>query len=261
MPGGSIPVGPAGALRWMARFDIGDDGFSIRTMWASIRTAGADREANVEPTRTWARLRSDSTRMGPACKPLGTADRGTRSPGVVTAMFACFLGVIEIASADPRTATVPDPVPRTSQPSVGPGQLRPSWDLDGLYLWLGPTAAASHVDGSWDSTFGGHVAVVRIREREALGVVGGMVGATLWTERGGGRIWADAVAGTRIGRMVGVSIGPIVELSEITHPRYGGSVGLWGFVGVTPFVRVGAVEHLGAFAEIGVHIALPVLHR
>jgi hypothetical protein len=144
---------------------------------------------------------------------------------------------------------------------VGPGNFRPSWDLDGVYLWLGPTGAASRVDGAWDSTFGGHAAVVRVREGSPLGVIGGVVGAALWTERGGGRLWLDAIAGTRLWKMVGVSVGPILELSEQTHPRLGGSVGIWGFVGVTPFARVGVVEDLGGFAEIGVHIALPVLRR
>ena len=61
--------------------------------------------------------------------------------------------------------------------------------------------------------------------------------------------------------MVGASAGPILELSELAHPRLGGSVGVWGFVGVTPFVRVGAVGELGAFVELGIHIALPVLRR
>jgi hypothetical protein len=165
------------------------------------------------------------------------------------------------AAADPSTSTIPDPPARRKPPTVGPGNFRPSWDLDGVYLWLGPTGAASHVDGMWDSTVGGHAAVVRVRERGPLAVVGGVVGATLWTERGGGRIWLDAVAGTRLGKMVGVSAGPLVELSERTHPRFGASLGIWGFVGVTPFARVGVVEELGGFAEIGVHIALPVLRR
>jgi hypothetical protein len=178
-------------------------------------------------------------------------------------MLACFLGVIRVAAADPvpSTSVAPDPPARGSVPSVGPGNFRASWDLDDTYLWIGPTGAATRVEGEWDSTIGAHVAIVRVRERQPLGVIGGMVGATLWTERGGGRIWADAVAGTRIGRMIGLSAGPIIELSEVNHPRLGGSIGLWAFVGVTPFVRVGAVDELGAFAEIGVHIALPVLRR
>ncbi len=175
--------------------------------------------------------------------------------------FACFLAVTSSAAADPVTAIIPDPPQVEQTPRVGPGSFRPSWDLDGTYLWLGPTGAASHVDGAWDSTIGGHLAILRIRERAAVGVIGGMVGASLWTERGGGRIWADAVAGTRVGRMIGVSAGPILELSEIVHPRLGASIGLWGFVGVIPFARVGFVDRLGGFAEIGVHIALPVLRR
>ena len=52
-----------------------------------------------------------------------------------------------------------------------------------------------------------------------------------------------------------------VELGELAHPRPGGSIGLWAFVGVTPFVRVGIVEKLGGFAEVGLHISLPVLRR
>ncbi len=136
------------------------------------------------------------------------------------------------------------------------------WDLDGLYLWLGPTGAASHVDATWDSTFGGDLAVVRIREREALSAIGATVGASLWTARGGGRLWVDALAGTRLGgRIYGVTAGPIVELAELSHPRLGGSLGVWGFFGITPFARVGFVDELGGFAEVGVHIALPVLRR
>jgi hypothetical protein len=84
----------------------------------------------------------------------------------------------------------------------------------------------------------------------------------VWTERGGGRLWADAVVGTRIGGwMIGTTAGPIVELSDVAHPRFGGSFGVFGFVGLTPFARVGFVDKLGGFAEIGVHIALPVLRR
>jgi hypothetical protein len=145
---------------------------------------------------------------------------------------------------------------------VGPASFRPSWDLDGIYLWLGPTGAASRIEAEWDSTVGGHAAVLRVREREGLGVIGGAFGASLWTERSGGRIWLDAMIGTRVaGRMIGASVGPILELSDLAHPRAGGSVGVWTFIGVTPFARIGVVDELGAFGEIGLHIALPVLRR
>ncbi len=177
--------------------------------------------------------------------------------------LVCIALVIQsAAAADPVTATVPD-APAAPRTVVVPrATFTPSWDLDGTYLWLGPLGAASYVDAKWDSTFGGEAAVVVVREREALGVLGGNFGATLWTERGGGRIWLDGVLGTRLlGRMMGASIGPILELSELAHPRLGASIGMWVFAGITPFARVGAVSNLGMFAELGVHIALPVLRR
>ncbi|HEY4056984.1 MAG TPA: hypothetical protein VGM39_10250, partial [Kofleriaceae bacterium] len=62
----------------------------------------------------------------------------------------------------------------------------------------------------------------------------------------------------RIGRVVGASLGPLVDLAADSHPRIGGSVGVWAFLGVTPYARVGIVQESGAFAEIGVHIAFPV---
>jgi len=179
-------------------------------------------------------------------------------------MCAVLVAVTRLAAADPSASTIPDPPARQHAPVSGPGHLQASWDLDGLYLWLGPTGAASYLrrsPGDWDSTFGGDATLVRVREQRRLAVLGGTFGASRWTERGGGRVWIDAVAGTRISasRMIGVSAGPMVELSDFAHPRYGASAGVWAFVGVTPFLRVGTVEKLGTFAEIGLHITLPVL--
>jgi hypothetical protein len=173
------------------------------------------------------------------------------------------------AAANPQTPEAafaptkvdPDPPARRAPPAVPAADAAPSWDLDGTYLWLGPAGAASHVDGEWDSTIGADLTIIRVRERDLLGVVGGSIGASRWTVRGGGRIWLDALAGTRLVRMVGVSAGPLLELSEVSHPRAGASIGLWAFVGVTPFVRAGMVSELGGFVELGVHIALPVIRR
>ena len=115
------------------------------------------------------------------------------------------------------------------------------------------------VDATWDTTFGGDLALVRIREREAISAIGLDAGASRWTARDGGRIWVDALVGTRLGgRIYGVSAGPILELSELAHPRIGGSIGAWAFFGITPFARIGVVEELGAFVDVGIHIALPV---
>lgn len=170
-----------------------------------------------------------------------------------------LVGSTSTSDADPL---VPDPPPRATPAQVQPSALPPSWDLDGLYLWLGAIGAASHVDARWDSTFGLEATVTRVREREPLGVIGVSLGGSRWTERGGGRMWLDGVVGTRVfGRMMGASLGPFVELSEIAHPRLGGSIGVWAYAGIAPFVRVGAVTDLGMFAELGVHIALPALRR
>lgn len=152
-----------------------------------------------------------------------------------------------------------DPDPPSRRPVAVDQANPPSSNLDGIYLWLGPTGAASRVDGDWDSTIGADIALVRVREHERLGTIGLALGGSRWTERGGGRVWLDALVGTRIGRMMGVSAGPILELSDLAHPRWGGSVGVWAFLGVTPFVRIGTIDELGGFIEVGLHIALPIV--
>jgi hypothetical protein len=169
------------------------------------------------------------------------------------------------AVADPAgdlPGTSPDAPPRTGPPVLAPTNFRPTWDLDGTYVWLDVSGAASWIDSEWDSTFGGGLSIVRVREHDLLGTVGGSFGAARWTERGGERIWLDALAGTQIaGHMAGVSAGAIVEFSDLAHPQVGGDVGIWAFAGVTPYARVGVVSDFGAFAEIGLHIALPVFRR
>lgn len=174
--------------------------------------------------------------------------------------IACLVAVIRVAAADPIAPS--SAAPSSAAPVVGASRFPPSSDLDGTYLWLGPLGAASRIDAQWDSTFGADIALVVVRERAPLALVGGNLGASRWTERGGGRVWVDGLLGTHLfGRMLGVSLGPIVELSELAHPRPGASIGVWGFAGVTPFARLGAVAEHGIFAEIGIHIALPVLRR
>lgn len=202
--------------------------------------------------------------------------RGLISPwGMTSILAASFVIRTNLAHSDPsgpepaHEAAIGTPVFTPTQVDPDPPPWRrqtepdnpPSWDLDGWYVWLGPTGAASRVEQTWDSTIGASLAVVRVREHEPLGAVGGSIGATRWTERGGGRVWADALAGTHLGRMVGVSAGALLELDDFAHPRIGASFGVWAFLGVTPFVRVGTAQELGGFVEIGVHLALPVIRR
>jgi hypothetical protein len=198
----------------------------------------------------------------------GTTVRSLPTPGAPTIVAACaFLVGIwgsAVARADgfAPTTTDPDAPARTHQPSVPPAKFRPTWDLDGLYLWLGPSGAGGYLDHHWDSTFGGDFSLVRVREHELLGAIGADLGASRWTTRDAGLVWLDGLVGTRVlGHMVGASVGPILALSQLDHPRAGASVGVWAFIGVTPYVRVGAVDGSGAFVELGVHIALPIWRR
>ena len=229
---------------------------------------GGPAEANYEPASAHVRagkrtpgLRPDITRMRAPDVGIGTRYPGILSPGLLAALGAWLAPAL--AFADPvgfiPTQTSTESPPRSTQPAP---VLRPTWDLDGTYLWLGPIGAASRIDGQWDTTFGGDATVIRIREHDVLGAIGGTFGASRYTVRDGGQIWLDGLLGTEVGgHMLGLSFGPILEIAQLAHPEVGGSIGVWGFVGVAPYVRVGVVETLGAFAEFGVHIALPVIRR
>ena len=186
---------------------------------------------------------------------------GNRSQVARVVIALSLVCLTSSASADP-VRIEPDAPARSGPVVVPAATFRPSWDLDGLYLWLGPVGAASHLDSKWDSTVGAEAVVVVVHEAAALGLVGVDLGASRWTSRGGGRIWLDGVVGTRwSGHMIGASLGPMVELSDLERAKLGASIGVWAYAGIAPFVRVGGVSDLGMFVELGIHIALPVLHR
>lgn len=224
------------------------------------RTELAKREPAGAPPPDRSYVAIDSSRMrdvsGRWSAAVHRPHRGVWSPCWVLLITLCFLAVTTRAHADDA---IPDVPPRKSAPVVGPAHFLPTSNLDGFYIWLGPTLAASHLDGELDSTFGGELAIVRVKEQHALAVLGGSVGASKWTTRDGGHVWLDAVVGTRaLGPAMGLTVGPFIELAELAHPRLGASIGVWMFTGVTPFVRVGVVQDSGVVAEVGLHIALPV---
>jgi hypothetical protein len=105
---------------------------------------------------------------------------------------------------------------------------------------------------------GGELSIVRVHEREALSVIGGRLIAGRWTAAVGGRIGLEAVAATDLGAIVGVAAGPLVDLGDLHHPRIGGSVAIWCYAGVVPYVRVGVIDSSGGFIEAGLEIPLPV---
>src|SRR5439155_8348474 len=145
----------------MAKFDIANA--------ADVIGPGGRGEANYEPSRPRAGLPPDSIRMRGTNGVLRPIHRG-RLPHVGTIVISAMF-LVGAAAADP-VAIAPD-VPAKTEPA--PSAMRPlppSWDLDGLYLWLGPIGAAGWQGSSWDSTFGGDATVVRVREHESLGAVG-----------------------------------------------------------------------------------------
>lgn len=183
-----------------------------------------------------------------------------------TAARADHLLDLALGGADaigPIPTVTPDVPPRSGPPVVGPSGFPMSSDLDGFYVWLGPIGSATTVRGDWDTLFGGDVTLLRIRERAPLSAAGGSFGFSKFTANEGGRLWLDAILGTRIRDrvMAGVTLGPIVEVAALEHTRVGASIGAWLFTGVTPYVRVGAVNESGAFVELGLHLALPVFRR
>ena len=194
-----------------------------------------EREASSGPPRGAREIAVDCNSLHRRRGDRQRADRGLRWPIAVSTVLA----VVTPAAAEPRSTA----------------------DLDGVQLWIGPSGAASHTERGWDSLWGGSVAVLRVREARALAVTGVWLGAAHYASGDRGRIWLDGVVGTRRlgGWLLGVSAGPSLDLADDHHPRPGGSIAVWGFAGVVPMVRVGAVAEAGVVVELGVSLALPAL--
>jgi hypothetical protein len=190
--------------------------------------------------------------------PLGSRHRGPspqprRQLARATVAFA-LAPAMAMAVASGRAGADDGELPPQPAPA-----LRYTGDLDGAYLYLGPVGGAMQVDSAWNATLGAHVTWLRVRERRPLAAIGASVGAARYSQRDGGVVRAELVAGTRrlAGLLVGASAGPVVELAALHHPRLGATGSAWLFSGVAPFVRVGTISGTGSFVEIGVAIAFP----
>jgi hypothetical protein len=119
--------------------------------------------------------------------------------------------------------------------------------------------SAVRTEGAWDTAFGGELAVGAMCDECPLAAWAAGVGLLAFAERSGGRIFAEAAAGTRwpIGLLVGASAGPVLELDEVRPPRVGGQASIWLFAGVVPYVRAGAFSEGGVFVDVGLRIPLP----
>ena len=128
------------------------------------------------------------------------------------------------------------------------------------FVAVAAVAGADRVAGTWDEGFGGEVGVghlTRAGEAGTSWVVS--VGALAFATRTGGRAWTEvAVARRPLGDvLIGVGLGPAIELDRQRKPRLGAEATLWAYTGIVPYLRVGTVEREGAFAEAGLRIALP----
>ena len=156
---------------------------------------------------------------------------------------------MQVAHAD----DVPPPQPTPDLHYTG--------DLDDDYVILGPVGGAVRIEGAWDSAFGGEVGWLRLRERRALSMFGAAVGAVRYAARDGGRVWSEAMVGTRRapgGFLIGLAAGPAVELGTVQHPRIGFTSSVWVFAGVVPYVRAGVFDESGTWVELGLALELPV---
>jgi hypothetical protein len=145
----------------------------------------------------------------------------------------------------------------------GAPALPDSSNLDGSYVYLAPIGGVARTEGAWDGVFGGSVSVVRVREARWAGTLGLSVGATRFTDSDRGRVWADLLLGTRRltgdRLMLGVGVGPMVELDDLRHARFGARARIWCHVGVVPYVGFGVLERSGSFIEAGLEVSLPAL--
>ena len=154
-----------------------------------------------------------------------------------------------------QAAAKPAPSPQNPLPEVA--------NLDGLYLTLGPVAAAvyTHGEHDWDGGFGGELMLLRVRENNVLSAIGLAAGGVHFAEAGNGRLWGDVVLAnkTALGLGVGISGGLAVEVGDLQKPRFGWQATLWVYAGVIPYIRLGSLEQTGTFVDVGLKITLPAL--
>ena len=173
-------------------------------------------------------------------------------------MVAVLLGAAARGSlAAPAVAAGATTAPSSETP------LADTSNLDGWYVYLAPVGGLVRTEGAWDGVFGASATLLRVREERSLGTLGLSVGGARFTETSRGRLWADLIVGSRrltAGRlMVGIGGGPMVEIDDLRHARFGGWGRIWCHLGVVPFVAFGVLERSGAFVAAGVEVSLPAL--
>jgi hypothetical protein len=153
-------------------------------------------------------------------------------------------------------ALLSGPSSAAAQEMTGPREPLPDH-----FAGVAAVGSAVRLEGAWDRAFGAEVGIGRLGEERGLSMwalSGGVLG---FSRRSGGRAWTEGMIGTRwpAGIPLGLGAGPAVELDDLRRPRWGGQVTLWALAGVMPYLRLGAVQQGGAFVDLGVRIAFPVV--
>jgi len=141
-----------------------------------------------------------------------------------------------------------------------PAEAPPPSQLDGVWITLGPVAAAARVENAWYSAVGAELSLVRVVESAVPAAVGVCAGGVRYTGRKGSRFWLEGELGiaSPLPFPIGLAAGGAVHIDPVEPARFGGQATLWFLAGVVPFVRAGAVTHSGAFVEIGLMLKIPV---
>jgi hypothetical protein len=135
-------------------------------------------------------------------------------------------------------------------------------DLDGTYVTAGPVAAAQASQNNWNSAVGAELSLVHLREGAWPALFGIALGGVVFDSEPGLRTWIEAEAAIdRLPVKLGISAGFAAKWDRVDPPHLGAQATLWAFAGVVPYVRIGALDGLGSYFEVGLMIKVPVKIR
>jgi hypothetical protein len=153
-------------------------------------------------------------------------------------------------------------VARAEEPKEQVAGHRRASDLDGTYLTAGPVAGAQAAQDTWNAAAGAELSLVRLREGTFPALLGVSVGGLVFDSVPGLRSWAEVELGVdALPVKFGVSAGFAAQFDRVIPPHFGAQATLWVFAGIVPYVRVGTLDELGSYFEVGVMIKIPVKIR
>jgi len=170
-------------------------------------------------------------------------------------MSVSYLLVVTSANAETPAAGTPlEPVASPIETAQTTG------NLDGVYLFVGPTGGTIHAGGEWDSSIGGHLSIATYSEHRALTLAAIDLGLTQVGREAGGRAWITPSVGSRVaGSLVVFSAGLSAQWDPVEPPKLGPVATIGWFVGVLPTLSVGRHQRSGTFVEVGLRLTLPAL--